>query len=166
MARGYWFTVRGTRVKSIVREIKNHGGRYNYEAVGFIDDDPGKVGQHIHGVPVLGTRDKLAKILQNYEIDEVLLAIPSASASFVRQILTVLEPFKIPIKTLPGLARIDNGKVGVSHIQDLSVENLLERLPVGMDLRPVEELVKGKTTLITGAGGSIGSELSPASRSI
>jgi FlaA1/EpsC-like NDP-sugar epimerase len=162
-------SARGTRIliygagdagELIVREIKNHGGRYNYEAVGFIDDNSAKVGQHIHGVPVLGTRDKLAKILQNYEIDEVLLAIPSASASFVRQILTVLEPFKIPIKTLPGLARIDNGKVGVSHIQDLSVEDLLERLPVGMDLRPVEELVKGKTILITGAGGSIGSELS------
>ena len=150
----------GDAGEMIVREIKNHGGRYNYEAVGFIDDNSAKVGQRIHGVPVLGTQDQLPTILQNYEIDEVLLAIPSASASFVRQILTVLEPFKIPIKTLPGLARIDNGKVGVSHIQDLSVEDLLERLPVGMDLRPVEELVKGKTVLITGAGGSIGSELS------
>ena len=149
----------GDAGEMIVREIKNHGGRYNYEAVGFIDDNSAKVGQRIHGVPVLGTQDKLPRILQNYEIDEVLLAIPSASASFVRRILTVLEPFKIPIKTLPGLARIDNGKVGVSHIQDLSVEDLLERLPVGMDLRPVEDLVKGKTILITGAGGSIGAEL-------
>jgi FlaA1/EpsC-like NDP-sugar epimerase len=119
-----------------------------------------KVGQSIHGVPVLGTRDALPTILQSYEIDELLLAIPSASASFVRQILTVLEPFKIPIKTLPGLARIDNGKVGVRHIHDLSVEDLLERLPVGLDLGPVADLVRGKTILITGAGGSIGSELS------
>ena len=161
-------SARGTRIliygagdagEMIAREITNHG-RYDYEVVGFIDDNPAKVGQRIHGLPVLGTRDQLPKILENYELDEVLLAIPSAPASLVRQILTALEPYKIPIKTLPGLARIDNGKVGVSHIQDLSVEDLLERLPVGLDLRPLEALVNGKTILITGAGGSIGSELS------
>jgi FlaA1/EpsC-like NDP-sugar epimerase len=166
---GFRRSVRGTRIliygagdggEMIVREIKNHGGRYDYEVIGFIDDNRDKVGQRIHGVPVLGGKDKLQKILQDYEIDEILLAIPSASASFVRQILTVLEPFKIPIKTLPGLARIDNGKVAVKHIQDLSVEDLLERLPIGLDVSPVQELVKGKTILITGAGGSIGSELS------
>jgi FlaA1/EpsC-like NDP-sugar epimerase len=162
-------SVEGTRVliygagdagEMIVREIKNHGGRYDYDPIGFIDDNPAKVGQRIHGVPVLGTRDKLAKVIQSYQIDEVLLAIPSASPSLVRQILTVLEPFKIPIKTLPGVGQIQNGKVRISQIHDLSVEDLLERLPVGLDLGPVEELVKGKRILITGAGGSIGSELS------
>ena len=94
------------------------------------------------------------------QIDEVLLAIPSASASLVRQILTVLEPFKVPIKTLPTLGNLKNGKVGLSQIQDLSVEDLLERLPVGLDFGPVQDLVKDKRILITGAGGSIGSELS------
>jgi FlaA1/EpsC-like NDP-sugar epimerase len=150
----------GDAGEMIVREIKNHGGRYDYDPVGFIDDNPAKVGQRIHGVPVLGTRDKLPKIFQSYQIDEVLLAIPSASASLIRQILTVLEPFKIPIKTLPGLGQVQNGKVGVSQIQNLSVEDLLERLPVGMDLKPVQNLLRGKRVLITGAGGSIGAELS------
>jgi FlaA1/EpsC-like NDP-sugar epimerase len=162
-------SVRSTRIliygagdagEMILREIKNHGGRYDYDPLGFIDDNPAKVGQRIHGVPVLGTRDKLPKILQSSEIDEVLLAIPSASPSLVRQILTVMEPFKVPIKTLPGLGQIQNGTVGVSQIHDLSVEDLLERLPIGLDLGPVEELVKGKRILVTGAGGSIGSELS------
>jgi FlaA1/EpsC-like NDP-sugar epimerase len=150
----------GDAVEMIVRDIRNHGGRYDYDPVGFIDDNPAKVGQRIHGVRVLGTRDKLPQILQSYQVDEVLLAIPSASAPLVRQIVTVLEPFKLPIKTLPHLGKIQNGKVGINQIQNLSVEDLLDRLPVGLDVGPVRDLVKGKRILITGAGGSIGSELS------
>src|SRR5262245_8493856 len=88
---GFRRSVRGTRIliygagdggEMIVRDIRNHGGRYDYEVVGFIDDNPAKVGQRIHGVPVLGGQDKLQKILQDFEIDEILLAIPSASAAF------------------------------------------------------------------------------------
>jgi FlaA1/EpsC-like NDP-sugar epimerase len=150
----------GDAGEMIVRDIRNHGARYQYQPVGFIDDDPNKVGQRIHGVPVLGQRDKLPKILQTHEVDEIVLAIPSASASLIRQILTVLEPFKLPIKTLPTLGKLKNGQVGLSQIQALSVEDLLERLPVGLDVGPVQDLVKDKRILITGAGGSIGSELS------
>ncbi len=150
----------GDAGEMVVRDIKNHGALYDYQPLGFIDDDPNKLGQRIHGVPVLGARDKLPKILQANEVDEVLLTIPSASASLIRQILTVLEPFKVPIKTLPTLGNLKNGKVGLSQIQDLSVEDLLDRLPVGLDFSPVQDLVKDKRILITGAGGSIGSELS------
>ena len=148
----------GDAGEMIVRDIKNHGALYQYQPIGFIDDDPNKVGQRIHGVSVVGQRDKMPEILQAYEVDEVLLAIPSASASLIRQILTVLEPFKVPIKILPG--NLKNSKVGISQIQDLSVEDLLDRLPVGLDIGPVQDLVKNKRILITGAGGSIGSELS------
>ena len=91
----------GDAGEMIVRDIRNHGALYDYQPLGFIDDDPNKVGQRIHGVPVLGQRDKMPEILQSHQVDEVLLAIPSASASLIRQILTVLEPFKVPIKTLP-----------------------------------------------------------------
>ena len=150
----------GDAGEMVVRDMRNHGALYQYQPLGFIDDNPNKMGQRIHGVPVLGQREMMAKILQTNEVDEVLLAIPSASASLIRQILTVLEPFKVPIKTLPTLANLKNGNVGLSQIQDLSVENLLERLPVGLDFGPVQDLVKGKRILITGAGGSIGSELS------
>ena len=150
----------GDAGEMIVRAIRNNGGVYDYQPIGFIDDNPNKVGQRIHGVPVLGQRDTMPKILKDYQVDEVLLAIPSASASLVRQILTVLEPFKVPIKTLPTLGNLKNGNVGLSQIQDLSVEDLLERLPVGLDFSPVQDLVKDKRILITGAGGSIGSELS------
>ena len=92
------------------------------------------------------------------KLAEVLLAIPSASPALVRQILTLLEPFKIPIKTLPAVAKLQS-QVSASQIQDLSIEDLLERLPVGLDIGPVQNLVKGKRILVTGAGGSIGSEL-------
>jgi FlaA1/EpsC-like NDP-sugar epimerase len=149
----------GDAGEMIVRAIRNNGASYDYQPIGFIDDNPNKVGQHIHGVPVLGQRDMMPKILKSNQVDEVLLAIPSASASLVRQILTVLEPFKVPIKTVPALERL-NDKVGLSQIQNLSVEDLLDRLPVGLDFSPVRDLVKDKRILITGAGGSIGAELS------
>src|SRR5215831_13663439 len=150
----------GDAGEMIVRAIRNNGGIYDYQPIGFIDDNPNKIGQRIHGVPVLGQRGAMPKILKDYPVDEVLLAIPTASASLIRQIVTVLEPFKVPIKTLPTLGNLKNGSVGLNQIQDLAVEDLLERLPVGLDASPVKDLVKGKRILITGAGGSIGSELS------
>ena len=150
----------GDAGEMIVRDIRNNGALYHNEPIGFIDDNPDKVGQRIHGVPVLGTGEQLHQILRVHQPDEVLLAIPSAPPSLVRRILTELEPYKIPIKTLPSAAKLPEGTVGVRQIQDLSVEDLLERLPVGMDLTPVQTLLKDKRILITGAGGSIGSELS------
>jgi FlaA1/EpsC-like NDP-sugar epimerase len=167
--RGLGQSIRGKQVliygagdagEMIVRDIRNNGALYDYEPVGFIDDNPNKVGRRIHGVQVLGSRNDIPEILQSYKLDEIVLAIPSASPALFRQILTVLEPFKIPIRTVPVVGKLQNGKVRVSQIQDLSAEDLLDRLPVGLDLRPVQELVKGKRILITGAGGSIGSELS------
>jgi FlaA1/EpsC-like NDP-sugar epimerase len=150
----------GDAGEMIVRAIRNNGGVYDYQPIGFIDDNPSKLGQRIHGVPVLGPRDKIPKILQTHEVDEILLAIPSASAALIRQVVTLLEPFKVSIKTLPTLGKLKNGQVGLSQIHDLSVEDLLDRLPVGLDASPVQELVKNKRILVTGAGGSIGSELS------
>ena len=150
----------GDAAEMIVRDLRNHGAHYEREPIGFIDDNPEKVGQRIHGVPVLGTGAQLHQVMRVQQPDEVLLAIPSAPPALVRRILTELEPYKIPIKTLPSVEKIAGGTVGARQIQDLSVEDLLERLPVGMDLSPVQSLLQGRRILITGAGGSIGSELS------
>jgi len=150
----------GDAGEMIARDIRNNGALYHQEPIGFVDDDPAKTGAHIHGMPVLGSSDQLDPILRMYQPDEVLLAIPSASPAWIRRVLTKLEPYKIPIKTLPNVTKIPGGIVGMRQIQDLSVEDLLERLPVGVDLTPVQELLKGKRVLITGAGGSIGAELS------
>ena len=150
----------GDAGEMVVRDIiRNNGALYDYEPIGFIDDNPSKIGQRIHGLPVLGSRENLADVLRSYKVAEILLAIPSSPPAVIRQILTDLATFKIPIKTLPALAHLQNGKVSASQIQDLSVEDLLERLPVSLDVGPVRELVKGKRILVTGAGGSIGSEL-------
>ena len=121
---------------------------------------PIKSGSEFTGFPFWARATSCRRSCQANEVDEVLLTIPSASASLIRQILTVLEPFKVPIKTLPTLGKLKNGQVGLSQIQDLSVEDLLDRLPVGLDFSAVQDLVKDKRILITGAGGSIGSELS------
>jgi FlaA1/EpsC-like NDP-sugar epimerase len=150
----------GDAGEMIVRDIKkSNGARYDYWPIGFVDDNANKVGQRIHGVPVLGTRSDIHKIVQAYKPDEILLAVPSASPALFRRILTSLEHFKVPIKTLPSTVKFDD-RVGVNQIQNLSVEDLLERLPVGMSLEPVRSLVTGKRVLVTGAGGSIGSEVS------
>ncbi|HEX2229412.1 MAG TPA: nucleoside-diphosphate sugar epimerase/dehydratase, partial [Candidatus Binatia bacterium] len=150
----------GDAGEMIVRDIKkDNGSRYDYRPIGFVDDNPNKVGQHIHGVPVLGTRNNIQSIMESYKPDEILLAVPNASPAAMRGILTSLEGFTVPIKTLPSAAKIVNGRVGVSQIHNLSVEDLLERLPVGIRLESVRGLVQGKRVLVTGAGGSIGSEL-------
>lgn len=149
----------GDAGEMIVRDMISNGALYHYEPVGFIDDNPQKLRQHIHGVPVLGARESIPKILQTHSPNEILLAIPSALPALVRELLTILAPYKIPIKTLPSHVKLQNDNVGVSQIQKLSVEDLLERLPVGMDLEPVRSFISGKRVLVTGAGGSIGSEL-------
>lgn len=130
-----------------------------YKPIGFIDDDTMKIGLWIHGVAVLGTGSDLADILAREQPDEILVALPGETPKRIRAVVKALEPFKIPIKTLPRLLDIVDGKVTVNEIRDLAVEDLLARPPVQMDLTPVRNFVKGKRVLVTGAGGSIGSEL-------
>jgi FlaA1/EpsC-like NDP-sugar epimerase len=150
----------GDAGEMIVKDKRDNRTVYSFEPVGFIDDDPGKVGKRIHGVPVLGSGSDLPRILRSVQPDEILLAMPSASPALVRQILKALEPFKLPIKTLPPLRELKDGQVRIRQIQTLSVEDLLDRAPVGLDWEAVRELARGKRLLVTGAGGSIGSELS------
>lgn len=148
----------GDAAERIVRDMRlNREGQYN--PIGFIDDDTSKRGRRIHGVPVLGTRADVARIVRRHEPDEVLIAIPSADSTLIRSIVRVFEPFKIPIKTLPNLRQIIDGRLDVGLIRNLSLEDLLTRPPVGIDAGPVSRLIAGRRVMVTGAGGSIGSEL-------
>jgi FlaA1/EpsC-like NDP-sugar epimerase len=148
----------GDAGEMIVREMRQNP-LYEGEPVGFIDDDWRKVGRRIHGIPVMGTRESLPEVMRTESPDEVLIAIPSASAATIRDIVTVLEAFKVPIKTLPSLRDLIGCRVGVRQIRSLALEDLLTRAPVGIDSGRVRDLITGRRVLVTGAGGSIGSEL-------
>ena len=132
---------------------------HGYRPVGFVDDDPGKVDRRIHGVRVLGTGHDIQRVFAECRPDEVLIAIPRADTAAVRSVVRTLEPFKIPIKTLPNLREIIDGRIDVAQIRGLAFEDLLARAPVGLDRRPLHRLIEGRRVMVTGAGGSIGSEL-------
>jgi FlaA1/EpsC-like NDP-sugar epimerase len=148
----------GDAGEMIVRDMNNNPG-YDYNPLGFIDDDRYKKGLSIHGVPILGTMEGIEKIVSQYDPDEFLIAIPSASNRKVKDIYEKLAEFKLPIKTLPGLSDILKGNLSISQIKPLSMEDLLQRQPVRTDIESVKEFITGKRVLVTGAGGSIGSEL-------
>lgn len=148
----------GDAGEMVVRDMKNNPF-YSKDPIGFIDDDKEKVGHRIHGIPVLGTRDELTAIMKRMPIHEVLIAMPRASGRELREVVRTLQPFKVPITTLPNLRDLLDGKVTVNQIRQLALEDLLQRAPVGLDPTPVRELISGHRVLVTGAGGSIGTEL-------
>jgi FlaA1/EpsC-like NDP-sugar epimerase len=148
----------GDAGEMIVRDML-HTSFHGYKPVAFVDDNRAKVGTRIHGVKVLGTREDIARVMARTKPDAVLIAMPRATPSTVRSIVRALEGFKVPIQTVPNLRDILDGKVTVSQIRTLSVEDLLERAPVGLDNAGTRLLIEGRRVLVTGAGGSIGSEL-------
>lgn len=142
----------------IVREMRNNPA-YGYRPIGFIDDNLSKIGHRIHGVRVLGSRDSLLQIIAAQAPDAVLVAMPSATSATIRAVVKALEPFHLPIQTLPNLRDLLQCRVEVSQIRNLSIEDLLDRVPVDLDPEPLRNLVQGERVLVTGAGGSIGAEL-------
>jgi FlaA1/EpsC-like NDP-sugar epimerase len=144
---------------SLVREILK-GGEYGYHPVGFVDDDPAKVGRRIHGIPVLGTRTDLPRIIDETNPAEVLVAIARAAPATFRGVVKELESHKLPIRAMPHFRDVLEGRAMPYDVRDLAVADLLGRAPVGLDMDTVRHLVEGKRVLVTGAGGTIGSELS------
>lgn len=127
--------------------------------VGFLDDNPDKAGAKIHGVPVIGGAEAVADAIEGLHVDEILIAMPSAGPKDLRKVLNAVQSYKLPIRTLPRLREIPSGSVSLNEVRDLSVADLLSRAPVGLNPRRVTALVENQCVLVTGAGGSIGSEL-------
>jgi len=148
----------GDAGEKILREIIEND-QLSYLVVGFIDDDRKKYGRSIHGIPVLGSINGLAKIVQDEQIKEILIAIPSASGDQIRRIIEVCKVCQVAYKTLPGIGEIINGRVSVKALRDVNYEDLLGRSAVQLDMEEILGYLDGKTVLVTGCGGSIGAEL-------
>ena len=131
-----------------------------YDVIGFIDDDPAKQGMNIHGIPVLGKVDQLPQICEKQNIEEIAIAMPSATARQLRKVVQICEGAKVRFRTVPSVADIASGKYRVSQIRDVDINDLLGRETVKLDLDIIEQYLKNKIILVTGAGGSIGSEMS------
>ncbi|HBG78484.1 MAG TPA: polysaccharide biosynthesis protein [Phycisphaerales bacterium] len=130
-----------------------------YDVVGFIDDDPAKQGMNIHGISVLGTVDQLPKVCEKYSVDEIAIAMPSANAKQLRKVVQLCEGTKTRFRTVPSVADIASGRFRVSQIRDVDINDLLGREAIQLDLDMIENYLKNKVILVTGAGGSIGSEM-------
>ncbi|MGB3366782.1 MAG: nucleoside-diphosphate sugar epimerase/dehydratase [Acidaminobacteraceae bacterium] len=143
---------------STVKEIRRNPS-INYNVVGFIDDDKSKHGQKILGAKVFGGRNEIEKIVLNKRVDEVIISIPSANKKDIREIVDICSDLDCTLKTLPALSELIDGKVVVSDIRNIKIEDLLGRDEIELDTSGISEFLSGKTVLVTGGGGSIGSEL-------
>ena len=148
----------GNGGEKIYREIQDNA-RLQYTVVGFLDDDLGKIGKKIHGIPVLGQISDISKIVKKINAEEALIAIPSASSGQIRKILTHCRESGIKFKTIPGIGELINGQVTVSAIREVDYRDLLGREVVKLDEDKIGSYLQGQCVLVTGAGGSIGSEL-------
>ncbi len=148
----------GDAGEMILRELKKHP-ELDYNVVGIIDDDPAKLGMTIHGYKVIGNNNDLPNFIDYYNVEEVIVAIASAPGSLIRKIHTICQEEGVKVKVLPGVYKIISGEVTVDSLREVQVEDLLRREIVSVDLAKISEYLKEKTVMVTGGGGSIGSEL-------
>lgn len=148
----------GSAGDALIREIE-HNPALEIQPIGFLDDDPLKNGLLLHGLPVLGKIDRLHNIVTKYKVEQIFLTIPSASANEVRRVVNECEKSGVPYKTLPGIGNLIDGSVSVKDLRDVDYEDLLGRPPVELDDYSISQYIRGKIILVTGGGGSIGSEL-------
>jgi len=148
----------GFAAQMIIRELKRPGS--DYTVVACFDDDRSKIGIRLHGVPVVGTIEQLPAHVQRLKIDEILIAVPSATGVQMRRFVKVCEQTNLTFKTVPTLRDLISGYAQIRQLRDVNVEDLLGREPVNLDLDAVRRDISGKVIMVTGAAGSIGSELS------
>lgn len=146
----------GLAGESLARDLKRSN---NYLPVGFVDDNVSKRGLEVHGVPVLGTIQQLSERVSQYSIDLIFIAMPSANSAAMRRIVTFCEECNIPFRTLPSLFALASGRVEVNSLRAVNIEDLLGRDQVTLQWDRLSAGIAGKRVLVTGGGGSIGSEL-------
>ena len=142
----------------LIKELKKHKEVEEYP-VAVIDDDLSKAGKKINGVPIVGDRTKIKEAIENFDIEEVIMAIPTIDTDNKKQIFDICKEFNVKLKTIPGIYEIVEGTVNISKIRNVNIEDLLGRESVKLDTAGIDEFIKGKVVLVTGGGGSIGSEI-------
>ena len=143
---------------TIAREIERYHKR-SRKVIGFIDDDESKFNRLMGGVRILGNRHDIPSIVKENKVKEIIIAMPSVTRNEIRNIMEICSPLKCKVNTLPGMYQLLDDEVLVSHLHPVSIEDLLERDEVRLDMDIVEHYIRDKVVLITGAGGSIGSEI-------
>ncbi len=144
--------------QAILRDI-NHTHKNSERIVCIIDDDSNKWHRYIDGIPIVGGRNEIMKAVEHYRVEKIYLAIPSATAEQRRDILQICNETGCKLMQLPGIYQLASGEVNVSRMKNVSVEDLLGREPIRTDMSEVFQMIQGKIVLVTGGGGSIGSEL-------
>ncbi len=148
----------GDAGEMVIRELQLNGRR-RYHPVGFLDDDAGKKGLRIHGVPVLGSVEEVKRISREKDIEEVIIAIPSADRRLMRRIFDCCREAGLEMRTIPDLDSLLAGTARISELRELRLEDLLRREPARLDRSLIRDSLGGRRVLVTGAGGSIGSEI-------
>lgn len=156
--QNYMIVGAGASGNAILQEVQS--SKYlSMHVACFIDDNPGCQGKYLRGVPIVGGREKIAESVEKYDIDEIIIAIPSASRSKLRPLLEICKETGRRIQILPGMYQIIKGDVNVSNLREVQIEDLLGRDPIEVNVEEIIGYVQNKTVLVTGGGGSIGSEL-------
>jgi len=148
----------GEAASILIKEMKKNK-RSNFEPVVAIDDDPKKHNTQINGVPVIGGRDKIIKTATDMSVEEIVLAIPSITRKETLEIIDICQNTGCKLKVLPSVYSLVNGEVSIKEIRDVTVEDLLQRDEISLSIEEISGYLKGETILVTGGGGSIGSEL-------
>ena len=148
----------GTAGHMVINEIKDNP-QMKKRVVGILDDDKNKIGRKIHNIKILGTTDDVAKIVEEEHVDEIIIALANITKEDKKRIIEKCQKTKCKLKTLPGIYEIIDDKVDIKKIRDVDIEDLLGREPIKTNLKEVSDYVQGRVVLVTGGGGSIGSEL-------
>jgi FlaA1/EpsC-like NDP-sugar epimerase len=147
----------GFGAQMVIREIERPGSIFC--AIGCVDDDRSKMGMRLNGVPVIGAVNELPRLVKMHTVDEVLIAVPSATGKQMQRFVELCKQAEVRFKTVPALQDIITGQVSISQFRDVRLEDLLGRDPVDIDLQSVTKQIQGQVVLVTGAAGSIGSEI-------
>ena len=156
--QNYMIVGAGASGNAILQEVQS--SKYlSMHVACFIDDNPGCQGKYLRGVPIVGGREKIAESVEKYDVDEIIIAIPSASRSELKPLLEICKETGRRIQILPGMYQIIKGDVNVSNLREVQIEDLLGRDPIEVNVDEIIGYVRDKVVLVTGGGGSIGSEL-------